>query len=182
MYWRCVFGATALLITHSAASAAPEDYCKAYAIDFADAAKRGTPWWQQRFSDAEKACLLQFTFDDPEPESPPVAEAAAEPDPQVEPEPAAEPEPAPVKVAKAKVKRKPKPKVEPVATEPAADDVAAAVVEPTAAPRKKPKLKVGSEAWNDYCTRKYNSFNRKTGTYTSRSGVERRCLVTADFQ
>jgi hypothetical protein len=157
MNWRCVFGATALLAATTAAQAAPQDYCRAYAIDFADTAKRGSAWWQQRYDDAEKACLLQFTFDEPEPE------VAA----------------APKKVAKAK----PKPQAIPVATEPAADDVAAAVVEPAAAaPRRKPNLKEGSEAWLDYCTRKYTSFNKKTGTYTSRTGVERKCLVTADFQ
>jgi BA14K-like protein len=40
------------------------------------------------------------------------------------------------------------------------------------------KLEPGSENWNTYCANKYTSFNAKTGTYTSRSGVERKCVVS----
>jgi len=40
------------------------------------------------------------------------------------------------------------------------------------------ELVPGSEAWNDYCSAKYASFKRETGTYTSYSGKERPCLVT----
>jgi outer membrane biosynthesis protein TonB len=36
----------------------------------------------------------------------------------------------------------------------------------------------GSDAWNDYCDRKYSSFDRQSGTYTSKTGKVRRCLVT----
>lgn len=36
----------------------------------------------------------------------------------------------------------------------------------------------GSEAWKTYCAQKYTSFNAKTGTYISKTGVERKCLVT----
>lgn len=50
-----------------------------------------------------------------------------------------------------------------------------------AKPAAKPDLEPGSDAWNDYCARKYTSFNRATGTYQSHTGVERKCLVTADF-
>lgn len=39
-------------------------------------------------------------------------------------------------------------------------------------------LAPGSEAWNDYCDKKYSSFDRKTGTYTSKTGKVRPCLVT----
>jgi BA14K-like protein len=39
------------------------------------------------------------------------------------------------------------------------------------------KLQPGSEAWNNYCTNKYASFNTKTGTYTSKTGVARKCVV-----
>jgi BA14K-like protein len=39
------------------------------------------------------------------------------------------------------------------------------------------KLQPGSEAWNNYCTNKYASFNAKTGTYTSKTGVNRKCVV-----
>lgn len=36
----------------------------------------------------------------------------------------------------------------------------------------------GSEAWNNYCGKKYSSFDRKTGSYTSKTGKVRPCLVT----
>lgn len=39
------------------------------------------------------------------------------------------------------------------------------------------KLVPGSEAWNNYCTNKYASFDAKSGTYTSKTGVERKCVV-----
>ncbi len=39
------------------------------------------------------------------------------------------------------------------------------------------KLQPGSEAWNNYCINKYASFNAKTGTYTSKTGVARKCVV-----
>jgi BA14K-like protein len=42
---------------------------------------------------------------------------------------------------------------------------------------KAEKLVSGSPEWIDYCTQKYNSFNAKTGTYMSLTGVERKCLV-----
>lgn len=42
----------------------------------------------------------------------------------------------------------------------------------------KPSLVPGSQAWNDYCDRKYASFDRSTGTYKSNSGKRRRCTVT----
>jgi hypothetical protein len=158
MIWRCVFGAAVLFTAQSTAGAAPQEYCRAYAIDFADVAARGSSWWQKRYESAEKACLMQFTFEEPEEEV--VAEAPEPPIPTPKPKKAK-----PVKVAAKAV----------------ADDEAAAVVQPAAA-RKRPNIKDGSDEWYDYCARKYASFNRKTGTYTSRSGVERRCLVTADFQ
>lgn len=155
MFRRCVLGAIALLIAAPAAGAAPSDYCKAYAIDFADVTKRDTPFWDQRFADAEKACLLQYSYE---------GNASKENTEQV---------------AKAKPKPKPVLEVEAKAVEAAATevDVAAAVVDAKPA-RKKPKLEEGSVAWLDYCEKKYATFNRKKGTYTARSGVERKCLVT----
>ncbi len=48
---------------------------------------------------------------------------------------------------------------------------------PTSAPAK-PKLEPGSENWNTYCANKYTSFSAKTGTYTSHTGVERKCVVS----
>lgn len=160
MFRRCVFGAMALWLAAPAAGAAPTDYCKAYAIDFADQTKRDTPFWQQRYRDAEKACLAQFTFADPE----------------------AKAKPAQV------VKAKPKPKPQPVAAQeeaveaaPEAVDISAAAVSPPLA-QKKQKLVVGSVAWLDYCDRKYASFDRGKGTYRSFSGIERKCRVTANSQ
>ncbi len=41
------------------------------------------------------------------------------------------------------------------------------------------KLVVGSEDWNIYCANKYTSFKPKTGTYLSKTGVERKCVVSA---
>jgi hypothetical protein len=39
-------------------------------------------------------------------------------------------------------------------------------------------LSPGSPEWNDYCAKKYVSFNAKTGTYQSKTGVERKCVVS----
>ena len=43
-------------------------------------------------------------------------------------------------------------------------------------------LVAGTSEWNDYCTKKYTSFNVKTGMYLSNTGVARKCLVTPDFK
>jgi hypothetical protein len=159
MFRRCVFGAMALWIATPAAFATPSDYCKAYAIDFADGTKRDTPFWDQRFADAEKACLLQYSYEGG------FSKEKFE------------------QVAKAKPKPKPIVEVQAKAVEAAAAevDVAAAVVNAKPA-RKKAKPEEGSVAWLDYCEKKYASFNRKKGTYISRSGVERKCLVTSRSQ
>lgn len=158
MFRRCVFGAMALWLAAPVAGAAPSDYCKAYAIDFADQTKRDTPFWQQRYSDAEKACLAQFTFANPEEKALPVQAAKPKPKPQ------------PVEAS-----------VEAVEAAPEAVDISAAAISPPPA-LKKQKLVEGSVAWFDYCERKYASFDRGKGTYRSFSGVERKCLVTANFQ
>jgi ribonucleotide reductase alpha subunit len=42
------------------------------------------------------------------------------------------------------------------------------------------KLVEGSSDWKTYCANKYTSFNPKTGTYTSKTGVERKCSVSAN--
>ena len=75
---------------------------------------------------------------------------------------------------------KPKPKavaVVDIPPEPEPDPVPEPVIEK---PAKKLRLilEPGSAAWNVYCDKKYNSFSAKSGTYTSRSGAERKCLVT----
>lgn len=161
MFRRCVFGAMAFWLAAPVAGAAPIDYCKAYAIDFADQTQRDTPFWQQRYSDAEKACLAQFTFADPEEKAKPVQAAKAKP----------KPKPQAVEA-----------QAEAMEAAPEEVDISAAAISPQPRARKKPKLVVGSGAWLDYCDRKYASFDREKGTYRSYSGVERKCLVTANSQ
>jgi BA14K-like protein len=43
-----------------------------------------------------------------------------------------------------------------------------------------PQLEPGSAEWTDYCKKKYVSFDEAKGTYLSKTGVERKCMVTAD--
>jgi hypothetical protein len=69
----------------------------------------------------------------------------------------------------------PKPKVvEIIPPEPEIDPVVVKPVVKAKFVRPEP----GTEAWKTYCAQKYTSFNAKTGTYTSKTGVERKCLVT----
>jgi BA14K-like protein len=73
---------------------------------------------------------------------------------------------------------------EPIKTKPVAKIVARvpeAKVEPVAAPAPavRPSKPVpGSEDWNIYCANKYVSFDAKTGTYLSHTGVQRRCVAS----
>jgi hypothetical protein len=90
-----------------------------------------------------------------------------------------------LKVAKAKPKPQPAVRQQPVeaAQEESVSLAEAVLPETPAKPAKKnAELEIGSMAWLDYCDKKYASFNRKTGTYTSHSGVARRCVVTARLQ
>jgi hypothetical protein len=80
----------------------------------------------------------------------------------------------------AKAPSKPKPQVEKVKTKPAVK-----LKQPTEPPQQQaakavPKLAVGSAAWKAYCKKKYVSWDEKTLTYRSLTGIERKCLVTAD--
>jgi hypothetical protein len=148
------------------AKANVEAYCEAYAIDFANLSETDEALWQGRRDEARAACLLQYQ------DAPAVVKAK------------------PKRVKPATVAKKEVVKTQPEsvakAGKPKADKVAATAVEPevepTAAAPKKPNIKVGTPEWYDYCDRKYSSFNRKTGKYLSKTGVERKCLVTADFQ
>lgn len=174
----------------TAAHATPKDYCEAYARDFADRGPKEETAWAQRQAGAMKDCMLQFQ------------PAASEPV-----EPAAPPK-ATRKVAKSQPRKaKPQPIVEAEIVEPLPEPavIVAPDIAPPAKPDKKavepakrktlfakifkPKpdeiavVKSGkpepfSQAWLDYCDRKYASFNRDTGTYTSYKGIERKCLVT----
>jgi BA14K-like protein len=61
------------------------------------------------------------------------------------------------------------------AIKPARKKVVAAASVP---PSQDDELKRGSEAWKDYCAKKYVSFNRETGLYTGQSGKQRPCVVS----
>lgn len=178
------------LLSAGVAQATPRDYCEAYARDFADRGPRDEAVWSARQKNALADCLLQFQ--------------PVKTEPQV---PAAQPK-AVKKVAKAKpAKAKEEPTPEPEIAEPLPEPavIVAPDIEPPAKPAKKiasaPQAKRNtllsrifkpksgepantgkpepfSQAWLDYCERKYASFNRTTGTYTSFKGVERKCLVT----
>jgi hypothetical protein len=72
-------------------------------------------------------------------------------------------------------------KVRPKSKKPMTEPQIAVPVEPQTTPASasaKLKLEPGSENWNNYCANKYTSFNAKTGTYTSHTGVERKCIVS----
>jgi BA14K-like protein len=126
----------------SIAQATPQDYCAAYARDFAD---QGTAAkWQTRNDQALADCLFVTL--------------------PAETQSRQAPKPKPVQIAKLQqpspaVAPPPKKKIE---------------------KRSKPILQEGSIAWLDYCEKKYASFDRKAGTYKSYTGVERKCLVTAN--
>jgi BA14K-like protein len=127
------------------------DYCAAYARDFANHVDKQNPQWQHRYDNAEASCVLRFTSDEkPVPNVKPKARKVTAKKPV-----------APV------VTTAPEPKPEPEAAPP---QVAKAV----------PKLLPGSPEWTDYCKKKYVSFNEATGTYMSKTGIERKCLVNAE--
>ncbi len=84
-------------------------------------------------------------------------------------------EPKKVEIAKPVIEKKPQVKAVVVEVVPPEPIIEQPVVPP---PKKFVKLEPGSPEWNDYCTKKYTSFNVKTGMYLSKTGVERRCLVT----
>jgi BA14K-like protein len=123
--------------------ATPQDYCAAYARDFAD--KGTADQWQVRNENALKDCLL-----------------IALPATTAEPKKITKPKIVETKKSKQPSKSVAKP---------------AGIEKPK---QSKPILQVGSEAWLNYCDKKYASFDRTKGTYESFSGVERKCLVTAE--
>lgn len=161
MYRGAVAAFVALVAVHGSAMATPADYCAAYARDFADAGGAAGDAWKHRYTNAERACLYQYT--DQIAKKPlaakPVRSAAK-----------AESAPPPKPVAKPAPETGPSGGDEPQSAAGAAGAV------------QKPQLVAGSKEWLDYCTRKYASFNAETGTYKSYTGVERKCLVTADFK
>ena len=141
----------ALITLAGTAHAAVPDYCAAYARDMADQWDKATPQWQLKFDNAEAACLGRYST---------TAAAPAVKKKLKPPAPAAKPRP-----------------VKPAVKEKA--EVAAAV-SPLQEPKVVPKLVAGSPEWIDYCRKKYVSFDEVKGTYQSKTGVERKCLVTAE--
>ncbi len=83
-----------------------------------------------------------------------------------------QPTPKVKKPAKPKQVSAPKPSAPVVTPEPnpAPEQVARATAKP----------KPGTPEWTDYCKKKYVSFNETKGTYLSKTGIERKCLVTAE--
>jgi BA14K-like protein len=126
------------------------DYCAAYARDHADQGAREKLIWQKRYDNALQTCGEQFSFQEP-------IAVIKKPKKQV------------VKA----VAEKPKPvlKTKPPSEAPAPQPKKVASI---------PKLKTGSPEWMKYCKTKYVSFNEAKGTYLSKTGIERKCLVTAD--
>jgi BA14K-like protein len=175
--------------------ATPQDYCAAYARDFADRGKPGQKLWDVRHANALRDCLALYDVPKAEKSKPaaPKAVKVAQPPPPK------------------KQKAKPRPEPDVVETFPIDEALPepAVIVAPDIPPPEKPTRKSadtkkpkslmsrffpkkgeqqqvvskgkpvpGTAAWLDYCERKYASFNRETGTYTSFKGTERRCLVT----
>ncbi len=151
-------GSASLFPVTAPAKADTADYCAAYARDFADAGKRDEAVWQHRFENAKSACTLQFTA---------VVTVAARPKVVV-----------PV-TAKLKADVAASINPEAVLARPVTKSTKKQLVAKVKSATR--KLEPGSDAWLDYCDNKYASFNRETGAYMSRTGVERKCLVTADF-
>jgi len=88
----------------------------------------------------------------------------------------------------AKAEKQPEQQAAPPPPEPPKPAVAKKIRKPAKPIRKKTvtvaattaNLVPGTDAWNDYCDKKYSSFDRKTGTYTSKTGKTRPCRVTGN--
>lgn len=149
---RLALGIAILILLTGSARASVADYCAAYARDIADQWTPKTAEWQTRYDEADAACNFRYTHDaaPARAKKPKAAIAAVKPKAQ----PAAKPKPASVIKPKA----------------PPTEKVAKAI----------PNLVAGSPEWTAYCKKKYVSFDETKGTYQSKSGIERKCLVTAD--
>jgi hypothetical protein len=150
---KLIFAIGLLLLNAPATQANIPDYCAAYARDIADRGKSSNDW-QRRHDNAKASCITRFSAFEASPAKP-----------------TAKPKPKPVAVTKKpekpKAEIKTKAKIE---TPPETKVVAKAAL----------KLKEGSKEWIAYCKQKYVSFNESKGTYLSKSGIERKCLVTAE--
>lgn len=132
------------------AQANSQTYCEMFAKDFADVRTTDVDLWQKSFRNAFNDCMNQYT--------------------------AAAPVAAPKKPLQKQAAVPAKP-VEP-ATEATTETPAETATQAAAVVKAKLALEPGSAAWNEYCAAKYKSFNPDTGTYSSLTGKERRCLVT----
>ncbi len=143
----CTVSFVGLCLSVMPALADKSDYCAAYARDFADAKSKTTSIWQHKYDIALTACLA---------------------------------EPQKIEVIKSATVKKPQVKVaapQNIPPEPVVVKTAPPKIAKTAETGKSAQLQTNTPAWVEYCTKKYTSFNVKTGTYTSRTGVERKCLV-----
>jgi BA14K-like protein len=129
-------------------------YCAAYARDFADLTDRQSPRWQKRYDNAETDCMQRFATQAIKPVKPKAKPSRTAEKPKTE---------------KPKVAAAPAPKLK--QPEESKQEKAVKTV---------PKLVAGSPEWLAYCDKKYVSFDKAKGTYLSKSGLERKCLVTAD--
>lgn len=167
--WRLACGTVTLCVLlatlPTAAQADVEDYCAAVARDFADLRPNDRDVWQRRYDDAARDCIADFSgttdLQNPQTVTKPASSKLKPP-----------------KIAAVKPPKASKSKIE---KQKASPDVAATADSAAKVAPTKSKILVGTPEWLDYCARKYTSFNREKGTYTSKTGVERKCLVTADF-
>jgi hypothetical protein len=165
------FAGAALALVAIPAKADVRSYCEAYARDQADTRLSGSAIlgdkskpspqeWEERKTLALADCLTLYT---------PAAKAEVK-DVAAQPEP----EPAKPEIPKAELPEpvtapKPKPKLELLArASPAQQEKPASA---------RGKLTPGSQAWKEYCSNKYASFNPDTRTYKSYGGKQKPCLV-----
>lgn len=197
----------ALVASGSLARATPEDYCEAYAVDFANRVSRDDAAWAIRHDNSLRDCLAQYQQSKIDVKKPEIAKKTKRVVPASKPEQVAS-KPAAVKLPEEAIVEP-----DPVDVPPEPAVIVAPDIEPPAKPARnqagtiepkkaktlfaklftrndqpsvagesvpvdRGKLQPGSAAWLDYCDSKYASFNRETGTYVSYKGVARRCLVT----
>lgn len=125
-------------------------YCQAYARDFSDQVASDKAAWQHKYQIALDDCLAANKT------SAAIAVKAVAPKPTAQPQ-----------AVSAKATTNPPPVVVSKST-------------PTQKVADNAGLTPGSAEWNDYCAKKYTSFDAKSGLYMSHTGVKRHCLVTKD--
>lgn len=151
-------------------------YCAAYATDFANARAKEKVLWQHKYDIALEACMpseksAQAGVKPAAKVLAPKVIAPLEPKAVVAEEPQAAAAEAPKIVASEESKITKKARTKKVVK----NDPATPATTPSDAA---PKLLAGSDDWNAYCANKYTSFNAKTGTYMSKTGVARKCVVS----